>query len=83
MYFCAGDIMILPSRLLHINTGLMPPHQEYTFIIEGNKIYIWQQYDSMIAVELRRVHVMGCAYLYGACSTTQVLHAVLLRVGIV
>ena len=36
----------------------------------------------MIAVELRGVHMMGCAYVYGACSTTQGLRAVLLRVGI-
>ena len=39
----------------------------------------------MLAVDFRGVHMMGCAYLYswhGACSTTQGLHAVLLRVEI-
>ena len=51
----------------------MSPHQEYIFIIEGNEIQIWQQYDSMIAVELRGVHTMGCAYLY-------MVHVVLLMV---
>ena len=74
MYFCAGDD--------NINIGLISPHQEYMFIIGGNKIWIWQQYDSMMAVELRGVHMIGRAFLYGACSTTQGLHAVLLSVGI-
>ena len=36
----------------------MSPHQEDMFIIEGNKIKICQQYDRMIAVELRGVHVL-------------------------
>ena len=38
----------------------------------------------MIAVELSGVHIlMGCVYfVYGARSTAQGLHAVLLRVGI-
>ena len=38
MYFCAGDAMILPSRLLYFNTGSMSPNQGYILIIDGNKI---------------------------------------------
>ena len=38
----------------------------------------------VIAVELRGVHMMGCAYLYvvHVVCTTQGLHAVILHVGI-
>ena len=43
------------------------------FTIEGNNMKIWQPYDGIIAVELRVVHMMGCAYLY-------MVHVVLLRV---
>ena len=42
------------------------------FIIDGNKIATWQQYDSMIAVELRGVHI----YIYKYDR----VHVVVLRV---
>ena len=50
----------------------MSPRHEYMFIIDGNKIATWQQYDSMIAVELRGVHI----YIYKYDR----VHVVVLRV---
>ena len=50
----------------------MSPHQEYVFMIKGNNMYIWQQQDSsMIAVELRAIHIYDgvCLFIWGACST--------------
>ena len=54
---------------------------EHRAVYFGNKTLIWRQYDSMIDVELRGVHMMGSAYLYmvHVYGTTQGLHAVLLR----
>ena len=66
-------LVILLIRYLHrayyFNTGLMSPHQEYVWIIEGNKIYIWQQHGSCgtqgeVYIYTRYVYMMGCAYLY-------------------
>ena len=39
---------------------------------------------TMITVELRGVHIYDgvCLFMYGARNTTQCLHAVLLRVGV-
>ena len=81
MYFCAGDIMILPSRLLltrvwcHLIVNMCSFRGQQNL----NLTAVWQ-YDSC--------GTQGCTYdgvclfIYGACSTTQGLHAVLLRVGI-
>ena len=82
-FFYAGDIIILPSRLLLTLTRVWCHIIMNMFSLSRatKSTAVWQ-YDSCVIQGCTYIYDGVCIFIYGACNTTQGLNAVLLRVGI-